>query len=104
MPLPLKLLLGLKRVYRSPNNANCRQRRAAAAEALAGGGSGSIGGHKGDDWGRGDGGGRDGGGGDGPGDSSSPDQPKKGGFYWQGWTDRVAADPEFPFKVLLEQV
>lgn len=79
--------------------ADCRQRRAVVPEALAGGGSGSLGGGKGDDWGRGGGGG-DGG----AGDDSSADQPNKGGFYWKGWADRVAADPEFPFKVLLEQV
>jgi hypothetical protein len=30
--------------------------------------------------------------------------PKKGKFSWKGWEDRVAYDPEFPFKVFLEQV
>ncbi|KAJ9513836.1 hypothetical protein QJQ45_020916 [Haematococcus lacustris] len=44
--------------------------------------------------------------GDGPGASNSggqPSQPSKGGLA-QGWADRIAYDPEFPVKVLLEQV
>jgi hypothetical protein len=46
-----------------------------------------------------------GGGGDGKGDGEEPEEEKpKGGFFWKGWQDRVAFDPEFPFKVLLEQV
>ncbi|GFH30866.1 uncharacterized protein HaLaN_29795, partial [Haematococcus lacustris] len=43
--------------------------------------------------------------GDGPGASNSggqPSQPSKGGLA-QGWADRIAYDPEFPVKVLLEQ-
>lgn len=68
-------------------------------EALAGGGAGNISGGKGDGWSGGGGGG--GGGGDGAGDGEAP---KKRGFSWKGWEDRVAYDPEFPFKVLLEQV
>lgn len=67
-------------------------------EAAAGGGAGSLGGSNRDGWG---------GGGRGDGDSNAGDgseDKKKGGFVWQGWADRVAADPEFPFKVLLEQV
>lgn len=62
-----------------------------------------MGGDKGD-WGSGGGGGGDGGSGKGgEGSGEGGQQPKKSGV-WQGWADRVAADPEFPFKVLLEQV
>lgn len=50
----------------------------------------------------GGGGGGDGGKGDGKGDEGE-DGKKKTGF-WKGWEDRVAFDPEFPFKVFLEQV
>lgn len=70
-------------------------------QAAAGGGAGSLGGSNTGGWGGGGGG--DGWSG-GQGDDSNADQPNKGGFYWKGWADRVAADPEFPFKVLLEQV
>eukprot|EP00775_Hariotina_reticulata_P011776 gene11776-11921_t len=75
-----------------------RSREACVPEAAAGGGAGSLGGSNRDGWG---------GGGRGDGDSNAGDgseDKKKGGFVWQGWADRVAADPEFPFKVLLEQV
>eukprot|EP00879_Flechtneria_rotunda_P020293 GHRR01021341.1.p1 GENE.GHRR01021341.1~~GHRR01021341.1.p1 ORF type:complete len:159 (+),score=44.53 GHRR01021341.1:572-1048(+) len=73
-------------------------RRSIVPTAVAGGGAGSFGGNSNDGW-SGGGGGGDGGAGD-----SSRNQPKDGGVYWQGWADRVAADPEFPFKVLLEQI
>lgn len=82
-----------------------RNKHSVVPQALAGGGTGSVGGDKGN-WGSGGGGG---GGGDGSGagkggEGSGDQQPKKKGWAWKGWTDRVAADPEFPFKVLLEQV
>lgn len=32
------------------------------------------------------------------------DDKSHGPFTWKGWRDRVAADPDFPFKVLIEQV
>lgn len=78
-------------------------------QALAGGGAGSLGGDKG---GFGSGGGGGGSGGDGgsgagkggEGSGEGGQQPKGKGWAWKGWSDRVAADPEFPFKVLLEQV
>jgi protein quaking len=75
-------------------------------QALAGGGAGSLGGDKGNfgsGGGGGGGSGGDGGSGAGKGGEGS-EQPKGKGWAWKGWTDRVAADPEFPFKVLLEQV
>lgn len=76
-------------------------------QALAGGGAGSIGGDK-DNWGSGGGGGGGGAGSGagkgGEGSGEGGQQPKKKAGAWKGWTDRVAADPEFPFKVLLEQV
>lgn len=58
------------------------------SRAGRGGGGGGSSGNSG---GRGDGG-------DGTGDSAGS------GFGWKGWQDRVAFDPEFPFKVLVEQV
>lgn len=86
-----------------------RCKRQVAPQALAGGGAGSLGGSDGN-WGPG-GGGSGGGGGDGSGAGKGGDgsgeggqQPKPNGGMWKGWADRVAADPEFPFKVLLEQV
>jgi protein quaking len=79
---------------------SCRSRQQVIPQALAGGGAGSIGGDKGSGGGGGGGWGGDGAEGSGEGGQ----QPKKGGFAWKGWTDRVAADPEFPFKVMLEQV
>ncbi len=44
-----------------------------------------------------------GGGGD---DSGSPGKAAKEGILirWQGWQERVAADPSFPYKVFIEQV
>ena len=44
-----------------------------------------------------------GGGGD---DSDIPDEPEQKGILirWQGWQERVAADPSFPYKVFIEQV
>lgn len=64
----------------------------------SGGGSGSGSGSGG---GSGKGGGGGGGGGGGADDSAGAGD--SGGFKWKGWEDRVAFDPEFPFKVLVEQ-
>jgi hypothetical protein len=46
---------------------------------------------------------RMGGGGD---DSDSPGESEQKGILirWQGWQERVAADPSFPYKVFIEQV
>lgn len=35
-------------------------------------------------------------------DEERPQPPKR--VLWQGWADRVAADPQFTYKVLIEQV
>jgi hypothetical protein len=49
-----------------------------------------------------------GGGSDGSGSSDGADDSEESGGLWsavlKGWCERVAADPEFPFKVLIEQV
>lgn len=78
-----------------------RHHKQFALQALAGGGSGSLAGGKGDGWSGGGGDGSDGQGGAG---DESGDASRKANWAWQGWKDRVACDPEFPFKVLLEQV
>lgn len=70
---------------------------APATDLGSGGGKGSGGS-------QGLGGGGGGSGGDGlSGDSSGGDDSGEG-FGWQGWKDRVAFDPEFPFKVFVEQI
>ncbi|KAL4308337.1 hypothetical protein GQ457_01G036020 [Hibiscus cannabinus] len=60
----------------------------------------------GDDGNHGVGGG--GGGGRGDGDSKSNDNPWHGfgvlGLLLSGWRDRITADPQFPFKVLMEEL
>lgn len=84
-----------------PGSPARRTRQRFVPEALAGGGAGSFGGGKDD--GLGGGGGQGGGGGDGQGGAGDNEEPKKR-LGWKGWQDRVAYDPEFPFKVLLEQV
>ena len=76
---------------------------AAPPQALAGSGGGDIGGGK--NFGGGSGG--SGGGGGGGGDSSSSSSSSNGGPFaalLAGWAARVAADPQFPYKVLVEQV
>ena len=77
-------------------------------QTSTGGGAGTIGGPGGGRIGGGSGGGGggsgSGGGGGKSGDGGSGSGGKDGGFGWKGWRDRVAYDPEFPFKVLLEQV
>jgi hypothetical protein len=60
--------------------------------ASAGGGGGSGGG------------GSSGGGGGGGGGGDDDAKPKKSGIVWKGWADRVAADPQFVYKVIVEQV
>jgi hypothetical protein len=47
------------------------------------------------------GGGSSGGGG---GDDGQPPGPSASGFAWKGWQDRVAADPQFAYKMAVEQV
>ena len=39
-------------------------------------------------------------------DSDIPGEPEQKGILirWQGWQERVAADPSFPYKVFIEQV
>ena len=81
-------------VHRRSNKVYCRPRRPAQALNTSFGG------------GTGDGGsGYAGLGGDGD-DSDNPDGPEKKGILvrWQGWQERVAADPSFPYKVFIEQV
>jgi hypothetical protein len=75
-------------------------------QTSTGGGSGTIdGGSGGRGWSGGGGGGGGGSGGGGGGKSGGGnDNANGGGFGWKGWRDRVAYDPEFPFKVLLEQI
>ncbi|GAB4819025.1 hypothetical protein N2152v2_006071 [Parachlorella kessleri] len=72
------------------------RQEASWVRASSGGGSGSGGSF----------GGSSGGGGGGGGDDGKDEQPQKptGGFRWKGWEDRVAADPQFAYKVFIEQV
>lgn len=67
-------------------------------EAVAGGGSGG-------DIGGGNAGGG-GGGGDawGSGGNDESSSRKEESILWKGWNDRVAADPQFTYKVFIEQV
>lgn len=69
-----------------------RRKHAPAASTGGGGFSGGVGGTGGSGgFGRGDGD-----------DEEKPQPPKR--VLWQGWADRVAADPQFTYKVLIEQV
>lgn len=43
-------------------------------------------------------------GGGGGGDDGEQPEQRKQGWVWKGWQDRVAADPQFVYKVLIEQV
>lgn len=61
--------------------------------SVAGGGDG---GNSGGASGGGDDGGDD--------DDDGAGGKKEGGFVWKGWEDRVNADPQFVYKVLVEQV
>ncbi len=48
---------------------------------------------------------RSGGGGGGGGDGDDgASKSSSSGWGWKGWQDRVAADPDFAYKVLIEQV
>lgn len=68
----------------------CRRVEVWSAEAGNGGDGGNTGGSDGGDGGDGD-----------RGDDGSA---KDDGIMWKGWKDRVAADPQFPYKVFVEQV
>ena len=35
-------------------------------------------------------------------DGDAGDNEKKPGFRWKAWDDRIAADPKFGYKVLIE--
>ncbi|CAL5228983.1 g12218 [Coccomyxa viridis] len=76
--------------------ASIQLRHRTATPALSSSGGGGIGGG-------GSGSAGLGGGGD---DSDSPDEPEKKGILirWQGWQERVTADPSFPYKVFIEQI
>lgn len=53
----------------------------------------------------GDGGGiGKGGSGGGGGDEGSVPEEEEDTIMWKGWRDRVAADPQFPYKVFIEQI
>ncbi|KAL0900592.1 hypothetical protein Bca101_084553 [Brassica carinata] len=65
----------------------------------AGGGGGNFGGGGG-----GDNGDSSGGGGEGGGEKQEPSPWGPIGMFIQGWRSRVAADPQFPFKVLMEEL
>lgn len=72
-------------------------------QAVAGGGDGGLGGSSGGGGGGGSSGGGNGGSGDdSSGSSDKPEKPESG--LLTGWRQRVAFDPEFPLKVLMEQV
>ena len=73
----------------------CRRHELQWLQAAAGGGDGGAGGS----------GGSGGSGGGGGGDDEPEGQPeKKPVIGWKGWQDRVAADPQFVYKVMIEQV
>ncbi|KAK7394929.1 hypothetical protein VNO78_15470 [Psophocarpus tetragonolobus] len=65
-----------------------------------------AGGDGGDGVGRGGGGGGGGGGGDSWGEGGNSKDSSFGilGLFLNGWRSRVAADPQFPFKVLMEEL
>jgi hypothetical protein len=96
-----QLVNGIGGRKRSPAKLPCGSLLAAKGRGYycsAAGSGGSGGGGS-----SGSGGGR--GGDEGDEDSSQPAENKKFGFFaWQGWQDRVAADPGFCTKVLIEQV
>lgn len=50
------------------------------------------------------GGGGGGGGGEDDDDDAGDASSNQGGFAWKGWDDRVKADPDFVYKVLVEQI
>lgn len=72
-----------------------------------GNGGGSSNGHGGDGGDGGNGGGGDNYDNNGHGGHSHGDSAGKGGLlgaFLKGWNERVSADPQFPFKVLMEEV
>lgn len=69
--------------------ADHRLRLRAAAAGGGGNGGGSGGGN---------------GGGDNNDDDNDGSSEEKSSIMWKGWQDRVAADPEFVYKVLVEQI
>ncbi|GLI67998.1 hypothetical protein VaNZ11_012210 [Volvox africanus] len=103
-PIQLRAPVARPSVHRFPVPTQTRRtlRPSQHVAALAGAGGGDLGGKGGSGGGSGGGGG-----GDGKGDDSSSNspggEPQKGGLF-RGWEERVAYDPEFPIKVLLEQV
>ncbi len=75
--------------------ATCRRNEAQWIAAAGGGDGGNLGGAGGSGGG--------GGGGD-DGDDGSEQPEKKPVIGWKGWQDRVAADPQFVYKVMIEQI
>ncbi len=67
------------------------------AQTSSGGGGGSSSGG-------GSGGSSGGGGGGGDDEEPAPEPVSKPVAGWKGWQDRVAADPQFVYKVMIEQV
>jgi hypothetical protein len=93
----------LNTTNRPPLRLGTRHKRTnPAPPQTSTGGGGTIDGGSGRGWSGGGGGG--GGSGGGGGGNGANNNDNTGGFGWKGWRDRVAYDPEFPFKVLLEQV
>ncbi|KAG0605463.1 hypothetical protein M758_9G061500 [Ceratodon purpureus] len=84
------------------------QLRASASSVPLGGDESSLGLGGGGNGAGLNGGGKSGGGGGG--DSYGEGESEGGspggifGTFWKGWNDRVRADPQFPFKVLMEEV
>jgi hypothetical protein len=75
----------------------CRRQEAQwLVQAQAGDGSGGSSGAGGS--------GSGGSGGGGGGDDEEPQPEKKPIIRWKAWQDRVAADPQFAYKVMIEQV
>lgn len=73
------------------------RRRQEGSWVVQAGGGGNDGGSSGGSGGSGGGGGGDGG-------EGQPEDKKEPMFRWKGWEDRVAADPQFAYKVFIEQV
>lgn len=93
--LPVRPGLAAAVILTGPLSCACRSRRHEAQWiAHAGDGGGGGGGSSGT--------GGSGGGGDDDNDGKQPAEKKV--FGWKGWQDRVAADPQFVYKVVIEQV
>lgn len=71
---------------------SCRWQRVHLVPQAGGGSGGGLG----------NGGG--GGGGGGSGDDDEQPGQRKQGWAWKGWQERVAADPQFAFKVMIELI